>query len=1403
MGDPPSDLGKKSPELALVLVSLLLFIDEAAGIPLGLARLGLSYLLCWLLPGLVLLRIIGASKGMSLLEQLAISVPLSYSLVGLLSLATLTLDVRSKAVALTLSTAAEGVAGLAISRRVEAVSPGLGLYHPNDWIVLLALIGTRAAFTVVGYPEIAYLPDTDMVRHYAGAIILWRTPLLYGKPVEIFFSYPPFLRAHLGAFIYLSRTPDAVVMSATSSVSWVLPLAFYATAGALAGRRWRRFPAAAAALGDLSIYSTGFPWLRRLVAGGLSKLPFELLSGGAYLPGLVYDAKFAAILLTLAALWVIFSLPRRRDLSAGRGALIIFLLVLANQLTHVVEGALLSVAVAALNLSGRRWHGRPVTLGSAAALASAGAAFIALDRILPVYSIGAQEMAACLLPALFLVSSEFMLRTGVGLGRPGWAGRLRRTIIGGDWPARAALAAALYVYFLGLVVWIDVSGWWGGIRIAKGSVPWYGYAATFGLSGILSIFSLKLLGSTDDDEMRGLLTLVTFAGLCLIAGSSISEISARYGLIRYWEWRLVRLAKLPLSLLAGLTLTRVGEAVAAGGPSQRRAILRRSLTVIAIASIVLYEGGPTLVGSSGLVRLAHIRAPDASQLADLSAAREVFEGDPEAYPLAITTDTLTRLTLAAPPLEIVPLALSLDTLRAYTPEATLAAMYWPPPYTHPYLYVDKRRDLGPMGGTYVEGMLRNMRPAYESENALLYNLSRYSPVSGDGEVAFLVASNRVISPNDASSLCLLAFARLGYSVTTFLDMDPAALQKDVIVVPYDPPFDNGTFLTLHAPRDDVSDWTPSWVERVPLEGLDLPGTEAEEAYLSFRLAPMVQTDNINLTLDLSLPRGIPLNSVGYIGVIFSYESRGNFSLLELFFTPAGEIYGALRIVNGESWTEAVTIPRRYRKLGDWEPGGQLTMQVRVRPDVVSLSINGEEVFQGEVPVPPGRVGVARGRAHSPVLKTFEAEYYQRIAWGDWGPYLTGENLLSIAESGRSVVVYNLNGYNYFSELLMRISAKLLNSTSVSGLVSGTLPPTPVEVSEARATGEVSVLANYTTPEGSISPYILRLSVKGGEVYLVNAFPIFRHVREIGGVNRDVLDRLYSILAPMELIGEELGVQKVDKNVEEGYYVKGLSGADMRVEAKSAVLFGLPENLSSGSSGLLSVRVVDLRADGEEVLSVDNCSQVGLSADEGLLRTGSVEVGRGPLWEGWSAPSGLVLSGLYYPVTLSSPLVLGAWSRGPLNVLVARNGSAAESRLLTLPPGSYAVEVTPINGSVAALFRRPTLELNGTLTIYGPQRLEFVPYHASTLKDRRVILEGEASLAIGLVDRNYLLISEVSFSGEWFLDPPLEGPTGLIRTSTLLAALTITPPILIAVLALRVLNGGGSHRSELNEDQTTL
>ncbi len=380
-----------------------------------------------------------------------------------------------------------------------------------------ALISILSAFFLLelslAYPNIFRYTTNDLLYHQDQAWYLANSPSNYSA-----WNYLGY-NSLLGA-VYLITKADAFSLMLT-----VVPInlfSFLIVASSFSKLEWRKESIFAWSL------LTGLGWIAALKFGtdynGLDK------ANEASYRSLIWSQPifFWGLPLTLAIALLAFLLYSDIFIEGRRKVPIIFLLSTLTFLVHVAESLLF---VAYLSLASLIFGKRRES--SIAVLLSGASVYLLFSLIHGPPSIRGGQ-------GLYLLASPIPLL----LNELRRVMRVERLIELVSSKRNAIISILMAIFTSGLIIWISHLG---EIRVSEiyyiGQVPWFFYPALLGVSGLLSITSLKLL-------REPLHNYALFALTCLILGRLITLVKISGFTLNYWEYRFPIYALLGISVLS-------------------------------------------------------------------------------------------------------------------------------------------------------------------------------------------------------------------------------------------------------------------------------------------------------------------------------------------------------------------------------------------------------------------------------------------------------------------------------------------------------------------------------------------------------------------------------------------------------------------------------------------------------------------------------------------------------------------------------------------------------------------------------------------------------------------------------------------------------------------------------------
>lgn len=1328
-----------------VVTTLALLLNKSLG-SLGLI---VEISIVFFFVGFSLLYAAGFVYKLDTIEILVLSFHTSYATTGLLAAILILVPHEYKGVIAFGGISFVGMLSLVYNRLISrprlrrSFTEG-GLLEPWDKYILSILLLFHAALLAILYPKLGYLSHSDWSRHFNSASILWRFPKLHWG------SYPPLLRLQISFLVGTCDVSIGSISTALAFTGLMWPLTLYSLGRALFQgiRGYEKAPLILSILGEFSGWTSGFRDLLSLLKG-VSQYPYEKSFQLTIFPRNQYISVSLTLFVLLLLAKRVRDPERAHDLTSR---VLLTVAVAALYLSHIIEACLLSVAFLISYLLTEdakiRSIFREAIVEFCCGLSLALGVLVLLSLWLPLFSPNPLFVAAGLLSIVLMLVMGVQSKVSLGISRI-----LIKFLKLVHQKQRPIMFLIWFVFLVSLLLWIDVKN--EPAIVPEGRIVLlYEYPARLGVPGLLGLVgACLLLRDLEKQPAKTLFLLLVIPPLVFLAGGELIGLSYIVGIFIagiFPEFRFVRLLKALLLPLASLGLTalaqRSGSKLVNRSSHQISSVrsARRWVPALLLILLISYEALPTTVGS---LRWRSVEAASPIEIDAAEFLRDTLNKDPPAHAISTSSSTWAVLTFGGAPFVTIPTSKSWWKLKLIvgesTPEASLYFSY-APPATHPYLVHHR-------GGTteaFFDRLASVLSPVYENEWFRIYNLSPHRPVPPESPAVLALPASGNVTPEVFVDVLVGALSHLGLNFTTALDLDPGVVRREVLILPYDPPRGNQVTKAYCADEDDVRGWAPRWSEVVDLRTLPTHFPFMRAVRVTTSIAPWETTNNATIWLQV-LPREFRLpRPASVVGIVYGYLGEESYRRAEVVFTMDGKIYAALRSQGDISSSER----SRYARVGRWTPGEPVNITLDLRPDGVTLEVNGRAALSVSEDVPRGRVGVT----YTPVssVKLVDVRIVETIP-AEWGPHLEAADLLDYVEAGGRAVVFNANGYQSISHMLLSVEqpSRESNSSLIAGEVHHSSPRNvSVDLLRVRGDSTCEPLAYYVTEEGEV-PFACVAPFGRGSVYLVNAYPLVDLLHR-GGLTRSQLEEVY------EVLGDPLLGSGVVRRVDDDYYPElsvagGLSAENVTASSSSAIFV-------ANASGWI-------RVEGEGVsMLFENVSAVGIYADGGLnLSSPELEI--------YSIRRTFASSAFYLPLEVREADEFSLQSRGGASIAVW-SGSEELSRQ-PIPPGVYRVELGG-NSSWVVYLRRPTLSASGVFEARDVRRLLSAPAFG-VVPGSDLVLNGSVVVRVELSD-TWLAFEELEVNGSWAYARPLVSVDfRRILRATLSSILLLAPLFIVA------------------------
>ena len=667
----------------LVFSSLTLLVVNRFQVSMGLIKIILSILCTSLLSGYALLNVLEIRQYFSTLEAVVLSHITSYILTAFVTLAAILLPEVARTPFILSVFIGLGIASMLKHRKSKPYPIRKSLVKSIDALAIALALAFYALSFYFMYPSFALLPGTDISRHYAQSVVLWRTPDLYVGSVNLL------AHLHESMLIQLSNSPIEVIQTGLVTLNLMLPLAFYVMAKVYLEKIDTRLPSLATLFWVLftSCYG-GFAWLYftmlKLSTVGQTQLQLLITTADKTYNGTIYGILglwYVPVTIAFTQLMVAILLLYRRDIPTSKYVTTFSILIASLYLTHVVEATIFASFLA---IYGGIAKNKSLRINDALKSVIIGFLLVTLvyyilSHITPRFIINTSLLISIIGPILASLSSLLFrsyIRLRLALSEEAF--KTSKKSFG-----KTLVLALLFVYIVAFLSWTSLVDSFHTWQVdIVGFVPWFMYPLMLGINGLLAIPALYYI-MEDTRSYTTLRIFIAFMIFAAVIGRIISIINMNFFDVGYWEKRFVIFIKLSLAMLAPITVIHLIDKLR---KRKMHANLKAVISVIVIGVIILSGISTTFLNVEywNFVTNNSAKRPSSSEMEAIKIFKEILNNDPKAWLITITRRSSDTAAFAAPADRLV-LRQSLYT--AYRPEMAFVSLYRHPAYSHPYIYL--------------------------------------------------------------------------------------------------------------------------------------------------------------------------------------------------------------------------------------------------------------------------------------------------------------------------------------------------------------------------------------------------------------------------------------------------------------------------------------------------------------------------------------------------------------------------------------------------------------------------------------------------------------------------------------------------------------------------------------------
>jgi len=1098
-------------DLTLTSSSLILLIANTFQTSMGLIQLIPSLLCTSLLSGYALLNVLGIRQYFSTLETAVLSHITSYTLTAFVTLAAILLPEAMRIPLILGVFIGLGIASTLKHRKSKPYPVKKSFAKSIDALAITLALAFYALSFYFLYPGFALLPGTDISRHYASSIVLWRTPSLYIGST--------YLLAHLheSTFIQLSNSSIVPIQTGLVTLNLVLPLAFYIMAKAYLEKIDIRLPSLATLFWVLFTGSFGgFAWLyfAMLKLSTIGQTQLQLLTttadktynGTIYgIVGLWYVPATIAFTQLMVAIFLIY----KRDIPTSKYIAVLSILVAALYLTHVTEAVIF-----ALFLAIYAGMSRNENLRVDDAIKSAIIGFLlvilvyyVLSRITPRFIINMSLLISIIGPILALLSS-LLFRLYIKPRLPSFqkAFKINKKSFG-----KALVLALFFMYTVAFLSWtslVDSFHTWQVDTI--GFVPWFMYPLMLGINGLLAILTLYYLVE-DKKSYRALEIFVAFMIFTFVAGRTVSIINMNFFDAGYWEKRFIWFIKLSLATLAPIPVIHLVDKLRKRNMNVN---LKAVASIVVIGTIVLYGISTTFLNVEYWSVVANNPAnwPSSGEMEAINAFKEILGNDPKTWLATVTGRSSAIATFAAPADRLV---LKQLLYTAHRPEMAFTQLYRHPAYNHPYIYLHNRdvTQLGEFTDRFLVKYISMLPLVFQNSEVKIYNVSKLSPPQPDSDNVLVLPLDRSLLDEQSLFMTYSILSQGLYNYTVAYDLDDKALNSSTLILLYDPPEESVLTSTFQDKFNETLTSYGIMKGNWQIINEELLGGEIGKYGEGMILSP-ISAENFTASFKAK-PISGNATVLNYISLVYSWIDSKNYRIADVMFSADGYIYVHFRtIVNGAervipNWPGIKTNLK-------WNFGNEYNITVTVDGTLNRIFINNKPFLSVELENVPGRIGLRYYRFYQVSFDDFSVVYKISL---NMRPI---EDYIKFLKSGGTIIILNTNGYNFFGNNLFLLENYAFEAEKIEGTKTTLNLPAQVSVPKlVLKNSTTSVLSQYIGLNNE-SPFIIKQNYGEGELFYVNIHPIAEAMRK----NRS-WPTFYNMLGKLL---EDLNLPKIDQNI---------------------------------------------------------------------------------------------------------------------------------------------------------------------------------------------------------------------------------------------------------------------------------
>jgi hypothetical protein len=1169
--------------------------------------------------------------------------------------------------------------------------------------IFLMLLGVFF-FVAAGYLyPIFSTAEIDSLDHFWQSQVWIRSPKFYTGWAYAWFHF------FSGTFCKMSGATIYEYKTSLVTLGFTFVLAFYIMAKEYLSKINKSLPIIATILFALS---SGLAWVYvawlRLNVPEISEkdihfgLAYEKTYGGTTGNFGLQFVQYTPIVASLTFLLVLIYLMARSDLPRVKAICLFSIAFAASYLSHVAEAIFVVLLSALYVFTSEDDHIRKIIL--VAILIGLGASGLIWTSLPLVTAIRFSPWVAgyFFIPATILIvayvlgkfSKKLMLKVNVRMA----------TL------APVVLFSLLLLYSLSLHAWYYALPTFSLNEVATiGSVPWFFYPFIIGITGILAIVGIYYF--LFERKTYNRITIFIFMALLavglgrfttLVALSSFAGTPGIGWLSLYWEKRYLVLLFIACSVLASVGIFKMATFMKKGFPTDE---LLHTLAISATLGLLMVASiSSTLIGVEAFAQWAdNFSFLDPNLQQAVSFLNKVFNENNRTALLA-SPQGYTLAKLAAPPY-LYPL--STYHVISHTESAALT-FYALLPYDSlsNYLLV-LGDDSNNLQNSYLgKQILPNLLPSFRNFEVTIYNLPYMSFPITSSNTTLVIPFDSSLDPQEpwlyAYDIC--AQGRLNYTIA--YDLDPQALNSNIVILSIDPPEQNIIHRSFQDNFLSQGQWSAiSGMWRYTDEGL--VGGKTGEYTDGIMLSPIL-AQNFTASLIVKMIDA-DLNVSNYVSLIYGWKDYQNFIYSGMHFDRDGSVYVYFaqvkngQITNYPEWPGLKTDLKRSF-------GRSFNLTVSVQGTKNELFVNGRKYLSMNLESEDGQIGIRYTRFYQVIFNHFNVKSSIRVKLREFDDYI------NYVKNGGYLIVLNTNGYGSFSQLIFKPLNSCMKADAIETIYGERFSLIANVTKLILNSSEFRPLASYVSSSGENTVYAVEGNVGSGKLVYANVYPLIKETSQHSWSKPSIYQIQGKLLSILNL---SLGNFKYARRLPSAIFKQVDVSGNIEVNT-SSVIFPLKVNIDR----------VDVEMQGGSA-SFDNISRIEISKYKSVTVTGEKL---------------LVTDGNeFYPVlTFNETVHINLTGDNTMLRLTSNNQEYTLTNVLGIKIKSENI--------IEIYAREPLIKAYGDISfkeLYASGEM----FGAQNLYGQDLVVKGEVLMEIYISDV-YTLVNNLSVKGLFQRNPPL-------------------------------------------------